>query len=368
MTPIRKSYFAHSIEAAMALAARDLGEDALILETRQAPPAQRQRGAYEVVAEAPAARPDAGAPAGIESLAADVASLKNQLLQLSAILERKAAAAPAPYPELSLLAARLASADFPASLADGILMAVAHRLRLSPANRAASEQAVAEAFLAELESRVTTNSTLGCPGAARRVVALIGPPGSGKTTTLVKLAMRSALAECTPALIVSADHYRIAAAEQLRSCAAILGLPFEDAETPAALLRTLAEHRSKQLVFIDTPGLSPQESAVAEEWAALFRETPELDIHLVLQATTRTADILRRMEWWEKFNPSRLIFTHVDETSCPGGLVAVAAAAGKPVSFLACGQSVPEDLEEASLTRLCGFLPMDVPGVRAAAA
>jgi flagellar biosynthesis protein FlhF len=370
MTPVRKSYFAPSIEAAMAQAVRELGEDALVVETRQAPPADGRRGGYEVVAAAPAPERQAGSAApSLDALAADVASLKRHLMQLAAMLERRPApAGVAPYPELAPLAAKLAAADFPGSLAAEILAAVACRLRLSPQSRAASEAAIAGALWAELEERVKTNGTLGRPGQGRRVVVLIGPPGAGKTTTLVKLAMRTAVAESRPALILSADHHRIAAAEQLRSCAAILGLPFGEVAAPLALGRALAEHRHKDPIFVDTPGLSPQEPALAEEWAALLRLCPELDVHLVLAATTRTGDILGRMEWWDRFNAARLVFTHLDETSCPGGVTAIAAATGKPVSFLAGGQSVPEDLEEATLTRLCSFLPMDIAGARAAAA
>ncbi len=97
-------------------------------------------------------------------------------------------------------------------------------------------------------------------------MALVGPPGAGKTTTLVKLAAHYGLASRKPAQILSADVLRIGAAEQFRSLASILGIGCSMAETAGALMQMLEEHRSKELMFIDTPGLSPRKWKTPPSW------------------------------------------------------------------------------------------------------
>src|SRR5208283_3377129 len=98
--------------------------------------------------------------------------------------------------------------------------------------------------------------TLGCGEASPRKVALVGPPGAGKTSTLVKLAINYGLACRRPVLLLSMDTYRVAAADQLRSYAAILGVGFQLAETVTALAQSIEENRGKELIFIDTPGMA----------------------------------------------------------------------------------------------------------------
>jgi flagellar biosynthesis protein FlhF len=181
------------------------------------------------------------------------------------------------------------------------------------------------------------------------VVAFAGPAGSGKTSTLVKLAIRFGLAQHSPTLIISADTYRVAAADQLRTYSAILGVNCEVVETPSGLSRVLEEHRSKETVLIDLPGMGPREPELMHEWAPVLAH-PDIDVHLVMPATMRCADLARTVG---RFEP-------LDETACYGGVLSLAIETGRPVSFLCSGQSIPEDIEpatRAALLRLIGAEP-----------
>ena len=294
----------------MELARQELGDEALLVNARPSTPETRYLGAYEVVfgipprcmPEVPAAEP-AHLAVPESRLAQEVADLKRGLAQLMETL------ATGRTPQALLSASSLLAA--PSSYLHARLL----DQDLDPALAAAVSEGT------PLEDLFEVDATLGRPGASRAIVDLVGPPGSGKTSTLAKLAALYGLTSRKPAHILSTDVFRIAAAEQLRSLAAILGIGFDIAETPGALAQLLEEHRSKELIFIDTPGLARADMEDAGDLAHFLATHPEIDTHLVLPASMRSADLARTVDLYDVFAPRKLLFTRIDETSQYGNLI-----------------------------------------------
>jgi flagellar biosynthesis protein FlhF len=209
-----------------------------------------------------------------------------------------------------------------------------------------------DAVAEEIGSRCRIGNSIAGGESRQRIAALIGPPGSGKTTTLVKLAVTYGVANRRSVLLLSADTYRINAAEQLRSYAAVLGAGFHLAETLASMAQVIEESRAKDLILIDTPGLGFAELPEHAALAQFLSTRTDIDRHLVLSSSMKSADLSRVIDAFEIFRPQRLLFTKLDETVSPGGIVNEVARTRKPLSFLATGQRIPEDLEAATLTRL----------------
>jgi flagellar biosynthesis protein FlhF len=181
----------------------------------------------------------------------------------------------------------------------------------------------------------------------QRVQVFVGPTGVGKTTTLAKLAARYKLYQEQKVGLITLDTYRIGAVDQLRTYAEIMSLPLEVAMTPREFREGLERLAGCDVILVDTAGRAPGNKAMLAETQGFLEVVPEREVYLVLSSSSRRRDLLCAVEKFHSLDYNRLIFTKLDETTCPGVMVSVTAAAGVPLTYITTGQNVPDDLELA---------------------
>ncbi len=247
--------------------------------------------------------------------------------------------------------------------ATAVTAAVQGRLLALGLERGLVGQLVAEAAVAtELEQGwrlalerlarllpVDDDPILGAGG----VVALVGPTGGGKSTTLAKLAARAthAFGQRQVALVTT-DSYRIGAYEQLQRYGHLLQVPVHSAGTPAELRRTLASLEGRRLVLVDTPGMGQRDPRLAGQLAELADAVPALRPYLVLPATAQGALLDEVVRSYAPLRPEGVILSKLDEAASLGGLFSVVIRQRLPLAYVGTGQQVPEDLRPARTEEL----------------
>lgn len=199
---------------------------------------------------------------------------------------------------------------------------------------------------------------------------IVGPTGVGKTTTIAKLAAiygigndqsSSVKAQGAPprrepggrVKIVTIDNYRIAARHQIETYAEIMGIPVFFAETVSEFKKIFTMGDNTDIFLVDTIGKSPRDlTKLAEMKEILDAAGSSGEIHLAISATTKTSDVEEILMQFEPFRYKAIILTKLDETLRIGNVISVLAKMNKPISYIADGQSVPQDIEEASILRL----------------
>lgn len=433
-----KSYFAPSVDEAIERARVELGQDAMLLNSRKISQEQAHLGAYEVVfgitgeamqrKPAPAAnsRPSTfSVPASARSVAASAASASLSAPAPIASVAVKEALVPAVVPRTALAPAPVPaqtsvekpskrSARKPAkssakpatekssksgsrpALANELaelrkqIQAVQNSLGNSGSdfrqsgepgesdeevyrqlvdfdftNRAAqrfieiarngdpaSGARLARRLMDEINNRFQVAPHAGKDSSERRIAMFVGPPGAGKTTTIVKLAVKLGLQRRIPVQLLSLDTMRVGGCEQLAEYARIIGVDFRALYSTASLDEVLRECAGKKLILIDTPGYAPAEMEEAEENAYFLSRHPEIEVQLVLPASLRASAFDKFSERFSVFGPTKLLFTHLDEVETFGPLLEHAMKTKLPVSFLTDGQTIPSDIQEASKERL----------------
>lgn len=181
-----------------------------------------------------------------------------------------------------------------------------------------------------------------------KVVLFLGTTGVGKTTTIAKVASSFVVDEKKKVALITSDTYRIAAAEQLRTYANILEVPFRIIYTAEELQKAIVSFKEYDYIFLDTAGHSHQNEEQINKTRELLNAIEELaekEVYLVLSATTKYRDLMKIAESYRSITDFQLIFTKLDETTTVGNLLNLKLCTDAPIAYVTCGQNVPDDIE-----------------------
>ncbi|MCP5053660.1 MAG: flagellar biosynthesis protein FlhF [bacterium] len=200
-----------------------------------------------------------------------------------------------------------------------------------------------------LTSSISLPEPLRLETGKRKVVVMMGPTGSGKTTTLAKLCSYFKLMESKKVALMTIDSYRIGAEAHLRTYAEILDTPFYSVYNERDLKFRLDRLTDFDIVFVDTTGRSPNDKKglyiMEKHLSGIPRE--EREVYLVLSASTKSVDLYHTFEKYSLFNPDKLIFSKIDESLSLGNIFNLKMKTDIPAAYFTTGQRVPEDIEIA---------------------
>lgn len=260
---------------------------------------------------------------------------------------------------------RLVENDAPIEAIDAIIGSVRDRLdRRELEDRTVVRQAVLREIENSIQTKgdsllaISSSTTTGSP----RVISLIGPTGVGKTTTVAKLAAACKLRHGKRVGLITSDTYRIAAVEQLRTYAGIIGLPIKVVMSPEEMSAAIESLQSMDVIIVDTAGRSQNDGKRLDELKAFIKAARPDETHLVLSSTVGNRVLERTNEKFSPLSPDRVILTKLDEAVCTGHLAGLTGRLGLPLSFITVGQEVPDDIEPARADRLAR-VALDGPDV-----
>ncbi len=182
-----------------------------------------------------------------------------------------------------------------------------------------------------------------------KTVFFVGPTGVGKTTTIAKIASKFSVELKKKVALLTADTYRIAAAEQLRTYANILEVPFRIIYTIEEMESALKDFKNFDYVFVDTAGHSHQNEEQKNVMGSFIHSVDgivEREVYLVVSATTKYRDLMSIADAYSTITDYKLIFTKLDETTALGNLLNLKLYTGADLSYITCGQNVPDDIED----------------------
>ncbi|QQE11209.1 flagellar biosynthesis protein FlhF [Planctomycetota bacterium] len=218
--------------------------------------------------------------------------------------------------------------------------------------KAAIEKAIAELIPTDCSSDKDAFENTRQADGRPKTIALVGPTGVGKTTTVAKLAATFKLKHNKKVALVTLDTYRIAAVDQLRTYAGIIGVDLHVVMSPAELKDTLARTADCDVVLIDTAGRAPRDDSRLQELSQFIQAAQPHEVHLVLSSTCTQNVLMEAVDRFSKIRTDRIIFTKLDEAVTFGVVLNVARKVNKQLSYITTGQEVPHQIEAGQSDRI----------------
>ncbi len=345
----RKVFKAANIQQAIANIKQELGSDAMILSTRKLPKKSLDPYAqtmFEVEAAMPSGRPEVK-PRGKDHLMAsiqeDIADIKD-MISISGFGNKMHNMVCNHFESVGVLASLL-RAGVGERHASAIVETAGAFMDITN-DPGAKILSLKKQVMRQCLDQIKTNDffnrdkTSGVP----HVAAFVGPTGVGKTTTIAKLAAALSFQKKMKVALISIDNYRVGAFEQLKAYASIMGLVCVPAFNSQDLSSALDRMKSMDMVLIDTAGHSHFDRVKIDEILQLIQTDFRISTHLVLSVTSESTIMKDAASAFSVFNPETLVFTKIDETRRCGKILDQVSDLKLPVSLIANGQRVPEDL------------------------
>ncbi|MAV37228.1 MAG: flagellar biosynthesis protein FlhF [Planctomycetaceae bacterium] len=281
-------------------------------------------------------------------------SLKGQTPSLQTVVEQLSReSTPSPRRELPESLFRLFTDLIEAEVSEELARELVEHVRADVADGDLGDLLLLKARIARLvEQEIQVTGPIQVTTGQRRLVALVGPTGVGKTTTIAKLAANFHLRERLRVGLITVDTYRIAAVEQLRTYADIIDLPMEVVATPKEMRAAVQRLRDLDLILMDTAGRSPHDEVKIQELKSILAEARADAIHLVLSSVSSESVMRKTADQFSAVGITSLILTKLDEATGMGALVPLLRSCKLPLSYVTHGQNVPDDIEAADTCKL----------------
>ena len=287
-----------------------------------------------------------------ESIRQELALVKKMVQELLA--ENRKQQHPTIPEELFSAYLYLINQEVAQELADDIINKIKSNL---PADKLSDKEYVRSAIANVVEKMIPAAGAIsaGQPGNPK-VIALVGPTGVGKTTTIAKLAAHFKLRENKSVGLITIDTYRIAAVDQLRTYASIINVPLRVVLSPDELKQAVNAMSNNHLILIDTAGRSQNDEIKLRELKTFLDSAKPDEIHLVLSTTSSQKNLLTNIKRFSQLDIDRVILTKLDEAVGMGMLLNIMPKLDRAISYITTGQNVPDDIEPSSANKLAKLL------------
>ncbi|MDP6467895.1 MAG: flagellar biosynthesis protein FlhF [Pirellulaceae bacterium] len=280
--------------------------------------------------------------------------LKDELSDLSSMVEQLSRETPvSDTDEMAQALFQLFTDLIDAEVSEDLSRELIERLRSGASSDDLDDPVLMKSRMARLiEETIDCGGPIRVTPGQRKLVALVGPTGVGKTTTIAKLAASFHLRERHRVGLITVDTYRIAAVDQLRTYADIIDLPMEVVSTPREMRTAVAKMADLDLILMDTAGRSPRDEVRIQELKSMLGEANADEVHLVLSSVTSASSMKKTAERFAEVGVTSLLLTKLDEATGLGNLLPVLRDCNLPLSYVTNGQNVPDDIAAAERRRL----------------